>query len=356
METDLGVRVFYLMTAPPPAIEGTDAVLQEAETLRSRFGGELAHLTPSPRPWARIPRPLHGLHMLRSLRHLERQVDLHHIYHAELFSFPVLRLLRKPIVYTVVAGLRSEWTPSAGLLARLSAIAVPSQRDMDRLVHLGVSHAHLVRPGIDVSRYSHNPIQEGDGITLLAGSAPWTKEQFRTKGVDALLRVARKTPSLRLVFLWRGWLLEDLRKRVASLDLSDRVEVISERADVDRILGRVHAAVVLAEEQRLVKAYPNSLMEALVCGRPILVSSCIAMADYVGATGCGRVVTGIQEGALLEGIRHLERDYASLQANARQVGRRDFSQERLVEAYQVLYESVVESEGAPVGPHRTPPS
>ena len=84
------MRVLYLMTAPPPAVEGTDAVLQEAEMLRARFGGEVAHLALSSRPWARFPRPLYGLHILRSLKRLERQVDLHHLYHAELFPFPVL--------------------------------------------------------------------------------------------------------------------------------------------------------------------------------------------------------------------------------------------------------------------------
>jgi hypothetical protein len=131
------MKALYLLTAPPPAIEGTDAVLQEAEMLRGRFGGELAHIAVSPRPWGRVPRALYGLRMLPTLRRLERQVDVNHVFHAELYPFPVLRFLRKPTVYTVVSGLGPERATTAGVLSKLSAIAVPGQRDLDRLTHRG---------------------------------------------------------------------------------------------------------------------------------------------------------------------------------------------------------------------------
>jgi glycosyltransferase involved in cell wall biosynthesis len=342
------VRVLYLITAPPPAVEGTDAVVQEAELLRARFGGKRAHLAPSPKPWSRFPRPLYGLQMLPSLRRLERSVDLHHLYHAELYPFPVLRLLRKPVVYTVVSGLDPERLPSTRFLARLGAIALPIPRDRERLLGAGFTRGHVVPAGIDVSRYTCKPAEPHGTFVLLVGSAPWTREQFRTKGLDALLELARRRPSLRLVILWRGWLLAELQQRIASLGVAGQVEVVTERIDVALLLDRIHAAVVLAEEGRLVKAFPHSLLEALACGRPVLLSDRIAMADYVDETECGCVVRGIDVDALQEGLRRLEGGYDRLQANARRVGQRDFSQERLVERYRELYESVL----AP-GPQRS---
>jgi len=336
------VRILFLITAPPPGVEGTDAVVQEAEALRSRFGGELTYLVPGSRLRTWLPRTLYGLHRLRSLERLDRQVDLHHIFHAELYPFPMLRVLSKPVVYTVVSGLGRRRIPPSHALDRLSAIAVPSQLDRERLIQQGVTQAHVVPAGVDASRFDVVPIAASEEtFVLLAGSAPWTRGQFHSKGMDALLEVARRTPSLRLVLLWRGWLLEELHRRVDSMGLSDRVEILTERVDVNQVLRRVHAAVVLAEAAELVKAYPHSLLEALVCGRPVLVSDCIAMAGYVREAGCGRVVRGVSLSDLQERIQELRDDYAHHQENARQVGRRDFSQENVVKAYRKLYESAL---------------
>ena len=337
------MSILYLMTAPPPALEGTDAVLQEAEALRARFGGVLVHIGLSSRPWAPFPRAVHGLQKLRSLKRLERDADLVHVYHAELFAFPVLRLLRKPIVYTVVSGLGTEKLPGFGFLRRLAAVIVPRPADLSRLRHSGVAQGHLMTAGIDASRFSFSPPPPGEPFVLVSGSAPWSREQFHSKGVDALLEVVRRLPFLKLVLLWRGWLLEELQHRIVAQGLTDRVEVLADRVDVNDVLGRAHAAVVLAQEPRLVKAFPHSLLEALACGRPVIVSDEIALADYVEQTGCGRVVRAVDPGDLEEAVRRLREGYSMLQANALRVGCRDFSIERLLEGYGDLYASITAS-------------
>ena len=97
---------------------------------------------------------------------------------------------------------------------------------------------------------------------------------------------------VRLVFLWRGVLLPELVARVRRFEVSERVEILRDRVDVSEVLARVHAAVVLAGQPGLVRAYPHSLLEALAAGRPVLVSDGNPMAEYVRATGCGRVVPG----------------------------------------------------------------
>ena len=172
----------------------------------------------------------------------------------------------------------------------------------------------------------------------------WTEGQFRSKGVDALLEVARQTPWLRLVFLWRGFLLEELRRRVDARGLADRVDVLTDRVDVNQVLRRVHGAVVLADAAELVKAYPHSLLEALVCGRPVLVSDCISMADYVTKTDCGRVVRGVSAEDLGRQVQELREGYGRHQERACRVGRRDFSRDRVVEAYRELYEAATARE------------
>lgn len=335
------MKILYLMTAPPPAVAGTDAVIQEAELLRSRFGGERVCLVPSSKPRAHFPRTFYGLHRFTAIRRLERETDLHHIYAAELHFFPLLRFLKKPIVYTVVSGLSGQKRlPGSNVLRRLGAIVVPSRSDLERLAEMGLANGHVIRPGIDLSRFHQAPPGPRSELVLMAGSAPWTRKQFRTKGIDTLLRVARKMPFLKLVLLWRGLWLEEIRGRVKALELADRVEIIDKWVDISRVLPRVHAAVVLADKQKLVKAYPHSLLEALAGGRPVLVSHCISMAEYVRETGCGEVVQGVEEVDLFRKIQNLRENYDDYQRQATRVGKRDFSQESLVATYRDLYESL----------------
>jgi glycosyltransferase involved in cell wall biosynthesis len=315
--------------------------VQEVDLLRARFGGEVLYLRPSWRARARYPRPLLGLHRLTAIRRLDRHVDLHHVYAPQLFWLPLLWFVKRPVVYTVTAGVGpGRRMPPVAYLRRLGAIVVPSRTDLEALSRRGLGNARLIRPGIDVTRFVDTPVPPGPEFVLLSGSAPWTREQFRTKGVDALLEVARGMPDVRLVFLWRGVLLPELVARVRGLELSERVEILGDWVDVSQVLTRVHAAVVLAGRPGLVKAYPHSLLEALAAGRPVLVSDGNPMAEYVREMGCGRVVPGLREADLIEAIRGLRQSYAAYRTRAHEVGRRDFSQEALATAHRDLYRAL----------------
>ncbi len=328
----------YHLTIPRPETPALDAVVQEVETLRTHLGGEIVYLNPARKPGSRYPERLYGLHRLLHLRRQEANVSLHHVYNPHLFYFPYLRWLRRPVLYTVTAGLPpSQKRGNLARLAQLAAIVVSNERDRETLRAWGLENVHLVRPGMDTSRFSPTPPPAGPGLTLLAGSAPWTQAQFQSKGVDALLAAAEARPDLCLIFLWRGLLFDEMQARVAERGLQGRVRVINRQVDVNQVLAEVHAAVVLAAEATLVKAFPHSLLEALAAGRPVLVSRALPMADYVARTGCGQVVEHISVEGVLEGLARLEADYQVCQGKALEVGGRDFSWEGLVEAYGRLY-------------------
>lgn len=335
------MKVAYLLTTPPPVVPGSDAVVQEVELLRGRVGGEIVWLRPSWRAYRRYPRSLLGLHRLSDLRQRDRQVEVHHVYAPQLYALPVLWFLKRPVVYTVTSAVTDgRWRPPVAALRRLSAIAVPSRSDLDALARRGLRNAHLVPPGIDVTRFTNTPAPPGPAFVLLSGSAPWTRSQFRSKGVDLLLEVVRDVPEVRLVLLWRGVLFPELVARVRRLGLSERVEILRDRVDVSQVLARVHAAVVLAGRPGLVKAYPHSLLEALAAGRPVIVSAGNPMAEYVRETGCGRVVPRVDTVDVTDALRQLRKGYETYRARAVEVGQRDFSQEALVAAYRDLYRAV----------------
>ena len=109
------MNILYHLTSPAPPIPGTDAVFQEIEELRRRFGGECLQLFPLRRPSRIFPKLLYGLHQRRALRRREPSVDLHHLYYATLYPFPWLRALRKPLIYSTVTGVGATRAPGRRL-------------------------------------------------------------------------------------------------------------------------------------------------------------------------------------------------------------------------------------------------
>jgi glycosyltransferase involved in cell wall biosynthesis len=176
----------------------------------------------------------------------------------------------------------------------------------------------------------------------MVGSAPWTRAQFQSKGVDALLAAAQQAPQLRLVFLWRGVLVREIERRVRQLRLEAQVEILNERVNVNAVLAGVHASVALATDPAIIRPYPHSLMESLAAGKPVVVSRCIPMADYVERTGCGKVVESVDPTSLLTAAVALAREYERLQRAAQQAGQRDFSQQAMIASFRRVYEKILE--------------
>ncbi|RME41949.1 MAG: glycosyltransferase [Caldilineae bacterium] len=332
------MSILYHLTILPPPLPRAEALSQEIAALRQRFGGEVVYLNPNQTSPVYIPRLLFGFHRLKQIRALESRFRLHHLYNPDPFPFPVLGFLRRPVVYSLTGGITRR--PNIPFFARLAAVTVMDGRSLSRLRGWGLENVFPVRPGIDVRRFTPAPPPPGPEIRLVAGSAPWTKGQFRAKGVDALLEAARQEPRLRLVFLWRGVLAEEMTRRVTAMGLQDRVTVLNRLVDVNRVLAEAHAAVVLASTPGIVKAYPHSLMESLAAGKPVLVSRAIPMADEVAEKGCGVVVEAVSAAGVLAAVESLGRRYEAYRQAALSLGREAFSLEKMLASFQQVYDHV----------------
>ena len=72
------------------------------------------------------------------------------------------------------------------------------------------------------------------------------EQRARTAIWIILLAAAQHMPDLNLTLLWRGLFVGEIRQRIASLGIGERVTVIDETMDVNELLGRVHAAAIFA--------------------------------------------------------------------------------------------------------------
>lgn len=332
------MSVLYLLTAPSPPIEGTDAVFQEVATLCTAFKGDTFNLFPFASPSGHFPKWLYGLHAVGRLRAQERAHDFNHVYFAVPYVFPVLRALRNPLIYTVTASCYRYPRPrNLAPLQELHRIVVSNDRDAAALQSWGLTNVAVIRPGIDSTRLTVRPLPRGEELVLLMASAPWVPRQFDLKGLDALLETAARLPFLRLILLWRGLLLAELKERVHRFGLTERVEIVDRRVDVNTYLARVHAAVLLAKEADIVKAYPHSLLEALAAGKPVITSERIPVADFVRQHQCGLVVEEVTGAALAAAIVDLSSNYGRLARNAERVGPTSFSLAALIDQHRRLY-------------------
>ena len=334
------MNILYHLSTLRSRMEQAEAIAQEITALRGRFGGDVIYVNPNQQSPIYVPRLLFGFHKLKEIRSREANLHLHHFYNPDPFPFPYLRQLRRPVIYSVTCGV-GDRRPDETFFSALAAVAVSDERSLKRLQLWGFDNVVRVRPGIDTGRFTYSPLPLRSEIRLMVGSAPWTKGQFRSKGVEALLSAAQQADHLRLVFLWRGILADEMERRVRRLNLARQVTVLNELVDVNEILAGVQASITLAAAPGIVKSYPHSLLESLAAGKPVLVSRAIPMADYVERMGCGKVVESVTPTEVLAAVESLTREYEDLQKSAQQAGQRDFSQEGMIASFREMYERVL---------------
>jgi glycosyltransferase involved in cell wall biosynthesis len=334
------MNILYHITNLPPKLPNTEASLQELNSLKAHFGGKLVYLNPNEQSPIYLPRLLFGFHKLKEIRAEEASSQVHHLYNADPFPFPVLRWLRQPIIYSISSGVGNR-RPNISFFNSLAAVTVSDARSLNRLEAWGLTNCHLVRPGIDAAHFAHTPLSIQSEFRVMVGSAPWMQKQFHIKGIDALLAAARQAPHLRLVFLWRGVLIEEIERRVRQMNLEKQVEIVNRIVNVNQMLATVHASITLVTDPTIIRSYPHSLMESLAAGKPVIVSRSIPMADYVERTNCGTIVENITPGEILTAVEELGREYEDFQASAQRVGKRDFSRQALIESFQNVYDCVV---------------
>ena len=336
-------RVTFLVTYPREVDPAREAVAQDIAGLLTRVNGRRIHISPPERFRGVFPERLFGLWLLPALRRIEAETDIFHLFHGGLRHFPLLRCLGRPIVYSVVAGLRPDRPVDARPIGELAALIVSGARDAALSQAWGAMRVTTLRPGIDLARFppaEARGYSQGDPFKLVIASAPWSEIDFARKGVDALLDAAVADDRLRLTFLWRGRLLESMRARIAARGLAERVTLIAERVDMAAALAGAHAAALLVSDSSIVKAHPNSLMEAQAMGRPVLVSAQIPMSDDVNGERTGVVTPGATLEDARAGLSRLIANYADYAARARALPRERYSRERWVDETVAIYEGL----------------
>jgi glycosyltransferase involved in cell wall biosynthesis len=272
---------------------------------------------------------------------LERQFDVSHVY-TTLADWHFLNALgRRAIVLTLTS-------PSQGadtrLLGKLSHVVAQSEHLAESAIQHGIpaDRVSIVYPGVDLDLFNAKPpLAPGRVWKCLFASSPENTQEIYTKGVDLLLDLAACEPNLEITILWRPFgrqsdraLQEVLKRRLPNVVLH-RGRI----TDIHRFYGQYHFTV--APFRTVGKSCPNSILESLATGRPVLVSQYVDIAALLAQEGAGLSFEQTLDG-LREAFALLCTRYQSFQRNARLCAEKYFNLQNTIQAYKAIYHQVLQ--------------
>jgi glycosyltransferase involved in cell wall biosynthesis len=208
---------------------------------------------------------------------------------------------------------------------------------------------HVIYNGVDLERFSGDGRAGARAELGIAPEAPVAVHvaQLRPeKGHDVLLDaaaiVAEKIPSVRFLLVGDGPLRATIEARVRELRLERSVTLLGIRHDVPRLLAA--ADVALLPSHPRVETFPNSILEAMASGLPIVASRVGSLDEMVEHGVNGYLLPTGDARALAEAIVELIADPArarAMGASARARVAQHFTRERAIRAREELFSSLV---------------
>ncbi|HEX6465285.1 MAG TPA: glycosyltransferase, partial [Vicinamibacterales bacterium] len=217
-------------------------------------------------------------------------------------------------------------------------IAANSAAAADRLRREGVPQRRIrvIPNGVSLDRFSF--ARSIRPIRTILTVANLRTEKAHEVLFEAIARVAPRHPSLRLRVAGDGPRAAELRALAASIGVADRVAFLGHREDVGALLQEADAFVLPSRSE----AFPNSVVEAMAAGLPIIACAVGGLLELVDLHRTGLLVPVDDAAALADAIDSLASDPArafALGEAARAEIVRRYSFDRMVGTFEDLYVS-----------------
>ena len=167
---------------------------------------------------------------------------------------------------------------------------------------------------------------------------------IRRKGVGFLLEawkhVSKEFPDARLLLLGDGPLLEEMKRMALELGIASSVDF---RRHVNQIADFLHATDIFVFPS-LQEGLPNSLLEAMACGLPVVATRIGGIMDIVKDGESGILVKSGDSNDLTEGLLRLLKDdefAAHIASNAYKTIRNSYSIDSIAPRYIYLYRQLL---------------
>jgi glycosyltransferase involved in cell wall biosynthesis len=273
---------------------------------------------------------------------LELFSDINHVY-GEVCPWIFYKTLkRNPLVLTIAS---EKGCPRLDFFDHCQKIIVQTETLRKKILALGLEEnkVELLYPGIDLSRFRPTGRRPDviDHPKVLFATAPRSQEEMEARGVNLLLEAAKASPDIHYRLLYRQWKngytsLQPTENLIASQRLENVTLTNSISDDMPSIYNEHHFTVIPYTRSDGGKECPNSLVEGLSCGLPVLISSVSPFAYFVEEHECG-VVFDPTASCLVTAVETGVDRYQELVNNAIKIAKTYFSQEKLLARIEEIY-------------------
>ena len=371
-----GPRVPVVLVESGQSVGGTEKVVFELACRmdRARFAPSVA-LAPAPAldriagdleragvPVERLPeltnrfqvgRALKTLAFLRRARH--SILHVHHVWPAaDRYLVPLAHLVGVPAV--IVTEHLVGFAHSAGQkwlkrweLARADQVVCVSRAVADGLARdYGFdvdANGRVIENGVDaigLDRTTARAAEERARVRARLGAGDAFVWAFvgrleKQKGVDILLEAFARLERSQLWIVGDGSLREELEQQARALGVIDRVRFEGAVADASPFYWGADAFAIASRWEGL----PLALLEAQAAGLPVVAAAAGGVAEAIREGTSGLLVPREDPAALVDAMRRVESQpelARRLGYEAARQAREEWSWERMVSAYEVLYE------------------
>lgn len=224
-------------------------------------------------------------------------------------------------------------------------VSISNQTDENLRHWLNVSDENdkfkIVENGIDVDFYSNaipyekeelfDEIRDSDILLLIVGSIKPIKNQIFM--LDVLSELPEK---YKLLIVGDGPQKKEVERCIGIKRLNKRVKLLGFRDDVERIIAASDLVVVPSKWE----GFGLVAVEAMACGKPVIVSKARGLSDVVGDAGISaNSVSDYVKAIIMLEDDSLYRLYSKRAKNRANV----FNIEKTVKKYEELYEKLTNS-------------
>ena len=262
-------------------------------------------------------------------------------FYSNAFALPAAALARVPARIGSRRELAPDKRPAQLALQRQAyrcahAIVANSSAAAERLCGEGISASriHVIPNGVDLDRTSFERTPRG--LQTILTVANLRKEKAHEVLFAAVAQLLPRHPSLGVKVAGDGPRAQELRNVAASFGVADRIAFLGHREDVPALLEEADLFVLPSRSE----AFPNSVIEAMTAGLPVIASAVGGLLELVDSGRTGLLVPPDDPAALARALESLltapDRARAMGETARQEIARR-YSFDRMVQAFEELY-------------------
>jgi len=271
-------------------------------------------------------------------------------FYANVFALPAAALAGVPARIGSRRELAPDKRPAQLALQRQAyrcahAIVANSSAAADRLLGEGIraSRIHVIPNGVNLDQISGERTPRP--LQTIVTVANLRKEKAHEVLFAAAAQLFPRHPSLGVKVVGDGPRAQELRDVAASFGLADRIAFLGHREDVPALLAEADLFVLPSRSE----AFPNSVIEAMAAGLPVIASAVGGLLELVDSGRTGLLVPPDDPAALARAVEAVLAAPDSARAMgdaAREEISRRYSFDRMVQAFEELYVRQLHAGGA----------